>query len=73
MWDAETIINDEQVVADQLPCPLRVEIAMNIQPSTPISSPSAPVQRRLQSPPTKSKFLAVLRTAPIRSWAPFHL
>jgi hypothetical protein len=37
MWDAETITNDEQVVADQLPCPLRVEIAMNIQPSTPIS------------------------------------
>ena len=32
MWDAETITNDEQVVADQLPCPLRVEIAMNIQP-----------------------------------------
>jgi|GEM_PF-2348389 hypothetical protein len=30
MWDAETITNDEQVVADQLPCPLRVEIAMNI-------------------------------------------
>jgi hypothetical protein len=26
----------------------------------PFSSPSAPVQRRLQSPPAKSKFLAVL-------------
>ena len=25
----------------------------------PFSSPSAPVQRRLQSPPAKSKFLAV--------------
>jgi hypothetical protein len=32
--------------------------------SNPLSPPSAPVQMRLQSPPAKSKFLAVVMTAP---------
>ena len=32
--------------------------------NNPLSPPSDPVQRRLQSPPTKSNFLAVEKTSP---------
>lgn len=34
-------------------------ICLQLAASTPLSPPSAPVQTRLQSPPAKSKFLAV--------------
>ena len=39
-------------------------------PRNPLSPPSAPVQRRLQSPPAKSKFLAVGSTAALKALHP---
>ena len=43
-----------------------MSVVMHIEPNNPLSPPSAPVQRRVQSPPAKSKLLAVFQNRETR-------